>query len=426
MGHISEICVLCSDLITDRSKTWLDEFPTVYTKDKQWNSPRLSGIGAKSDSVFTVPLEADQRHDDVGLDPLAVTDLQMLESPFDKSLQEIFQQRLKETGGFNKKNDAGEAAWTRETTPKVSNSTDCFQFFPAEIIYGILIFLPSKDVLNAKLASATFAALPLGNAFWASRFRRGFEFHCVFEAQGLQTKDCDWEAIYVGVKNLQNDIQDNLTFQNRRRIWKLLLVIEELHSRLVSTDLKGTLLQSFFEPDAPEDKRSWKMASAVLNKADINFRYGCRSLFERTIDITFKIAGVFLTFVRFNGIRYVSGIRFQQYNGVNSSLGYVVSNEEIEMGTGSLLSKDGCRISGLYLAIDFRGVRALSLLTSTGKLSTWVGEHYGIPKTRLLLNHGDSLSLKAGFNVMISPRQAYQISETMLDGCQMCPTRPYT
>ncbi|KFZ11027.1 hypothetical protein V502_07795 [Pseudogymnoascus sp. VKM F-4520 (FW-2644)] len=312
------------------------------------------------------------------------------------SLQEIFQQRFREAGGFNKKNDADEAAWNNEAPPKVSNSTDCFQLFPTEIIYNILICLPSKDVLNAKLASATFASLPLTKTFWASRFQRGFEFHCVFEAQGLRTKDYDWEAIYLGVRSLQN----NPSFKNRRRIWKLLLVVEELHGRLISAELNGALSQSFFEPDAPEDKRSWKMASGALNEPETNFSNGCRSLFARTIDISFKVTGVFLTFARFNGIEYISGLRFQQYNGVNSFLGYVVSNGEIGMDVdGSLLGKDGCGISGFYLAIDSRGVRALSLLTSSGKVSAWVGEHDGIPKTRLLLNQGDILSLKAGFDV---------------------------
>ncbi|OBT48693.1 hypothetical protein VE00_00862 [Pseudogymnoascus sp. WSF 3629] len=312
------------------------------------------------------------------------------------SLQEIFQQTFKKAGGFNKKNDADEAAWTNETPLKALNPTDCFQLFPTEIMYDILVCLPSKDVLNAKLASATFAALPLTNTFWASRFQRGSEFHCVFEAQGLQTKDSDWEAIYLSVKSLQK----TPSFKNRRRIWKLLLLVEELHGRLISAELKGTTSHSFFEPDAPKDKRSWNLASAVLYQPDIYFDYGCRSLFARTVDITCKVTGVFLTFARFNSTKYVSGIRFQQCNGVNSSLGYVVSDEEIEMDVdGSVLSKDGCGIFGFYLAIDSRGVRALSLLASNGKVSTWVGEHYGIPKTRLLLNHGDVLSLKAGFDV---------------------------
>lgn len=169
---------------------------------------------------------------------------------------------------------------------------------------------------------------------------------------------------------------------------------------MISTELEGTVSQSFFEPDAPEDKRSWKPASGVLNEPDSTFFNGCRSLFTRTIDITFKVMGVFLTFVRFNGIEYVSGLRFQQYSGINSSLGYVVSNKEVSMDADrSLLSKDGGGISGFYLAIDSRGVRALSLLTSNGKVSKWVGEHDGIPKTRLLLNHGTILSLKGGFDV---------------------------
>ncbi|KFZ17463.1 hypothetical protein V501_01698 [Pseudogymnoascus sp. VKM F-4519 (FW-2642)] len=481
MGHTTYCCVLCGAVIGEDTETWLDEFRGVYIKENQWNSPRLSGIGIITDTIgvnLTVPLEADQRHDDVGLDPSAIMDLWLFKCSFSKkneypwcvpqpfwgfpfhescwvllgilhgpgdldiqalhgmcrsfpvvsclldfvhdyegtmqyypdpkdhipgeecsvsrsyykeryypqdskrdpmeysdplnipSLHEIFQQTFKKAGGFSKKNDAGEAAWTSDLNP-----TDCFQLFPTEIIYDILICLPSKDVLNAKLASATFAALPLTNTFWASRFQRGSEFHCVFEAQGLQTKDSDWEAIYLSVKSLQNIP----SFKNRRRIWKLLLLVEELHGRLISAELKGTTSHSFFEPDAPEDSRSWNLASGVLYEPDNFFSSGCRSLFARTIDITCKVTGC---------------------NGVNGSVGYVVSDEEIEMDVdGSVLSKDGCRIFGFYLAIDSRGIRALSLLASNSKVSTWVGEHEGIPKTRLLLNHGDILSLKAGFDV---------------------------
>lgn len=480
----------------------------VYTREKQWTSARLSGVGIichSGEASVTVPLEADQRHDDAGLDPSAVMDLRLFKSSFsDKnefswatpqpfwgfpfhetcwillailhkpqefeahalhglfrslphvsvgllsfghnyggimkylpkpeehipgeeyeiyrrygrrryypqdpkrdpmeysdplnipSLQEIFQQNLKGQGEFHEKNNADEPTMTNDTPLRVSNPTDCFQIFPTEISDCILMLLPSKDVLNVKLASATFAALPLTKTFWASRFQRGFEFHCVFESHGLQTKDYDWESIYFGVRSLQ----DNYNFKNRRRIWKLLLLVEELHGRLISAELHGTASNSFFEPDAPEDKRSWNLASGVLNEPEIDFSDGCRSLFTRTVDITFKVTGVFVTFARFNGMKYVSGLQFQQHDGVSSSLGYVVLNEEIEMDVdGSLLSKDGCGISGFYLAINSRGVRAISLISSSGKVSKWFGKHDGIPKTRLFLNHGDVISLKAGFDV---------------------------
>ncbi|KFY33079.1 hypothetical protein V495_08455 [Pseudogymnoascus sp. VKM F-4514 (FW-929)] len=470
MGYYSYCCVLCGAILGDHTGTWLDEFRAVYTEEKQWTSPRLSGIGVITDTVdalIALPLEADQRHDDASLDPSALMDLWLLKCSFSKdmigvpeaipqpfwgfpfhescwilfgilygpweldlqalfgmwrsfpigsgllnlghdyggimeyyptpeehipgeeyeiqqrymkqryypqnskrdpmeytdplnipSLQEIFQQsstglaRGSTTNNTDQTLRANEAtSWTNHMLLKGVNSTDCFQLFPTEIICNILIFLSSKDVLNAKLASAMFAAVPLTKTFWASRFQRGFEFHCVFKSQGLQTKDYDWEAIYFSVRNLQ----DSPGFKNRRRIWRLLLLIEELHSRLILAELQGNISQSFFEPDAPEDKRSWKVASGILHKPDSRcpFSSGCRSLFTRTIDITFQVTGVFLTFARFNGRQYISGIRFQQNNGVNSSLGYVVLNEELKIDAdGSLLGKDGCDISGFYLAID--------------------------------------------------------------------------
>lgn len=61
----------------------------VYTKEKEWSSPRLSGVGIITDSVgamVTVPLEADQRHDDVGLDPSALMDLWLLKDSFGRDI----------------------------------------------------------------------------------------------------------------------------------------------------------------------------------------------------------------------------------------------------------------------------------------------------------------------------------------------------
>ncbi|KFY07785.1 hypothetical protein V492_06821, partial [Pseudogymnoascus sp. VKM F-4246] len=420
MGYDTYCCVLCGNIIGEYTETWLDEFRAdsnpVYTKDKQWDSARLSGVGMRissSDADFPVPLDADQRHDDIGLRRSALMSLWpfkreecTISSKYYKKrcypqyskevhiehsdplhiygLQEIFQQRLEEQGEFSKNNDVDKVAWTNRAFSKTSNSTDCFQLLPTKIVHSILILLPSKDVLNAKLASATFAALPLTRAFWPSRFQRGLEFHCVFEVQGLQTKDHDWEAIYMDATSLQ----DSPNFQNRRRIWKLLLLLEELHDRMDSVELQGNPSQSVFEPDAPEDKRLWNLASGVLHEPDDWFSDGCRSLFARTIDITSKVIAVFVTFARFNGIDYI---------------GYVVSDEEINMDAdGSFFSNDSCAISGFNLAIDSKGVRALSLLMSSGKVSAWVGKHEGIPKSRVFLNKGDILSLKAGFDIHTS------------------------
>src|SRR5436190_3299598 len=54
------------------------------------------------------------------------------------------------------------------------DQSDCFPILPLEILQEILLYLPSKDVLNLKLASVVFAPMPLSSVFWASRFQYDF------------------------------------------------------------------------------------------------------------------------------------------------------------------------------------------------------------------------------------------------------------
>lgn len=63
------------------------------------------------------------------------------------------------------------------------HSGDIFSVLPLEILQELLLCLPSKDVLSLKFSSSVFAVTPLAETFWASRFQRGFEFHCFFEAR---------------------------------------------------------------------------------------------------------------------------------------------------------------------------------------------------------------------------------------------------
>lgn len=59
----------------------------VYTKENHCSGPRLSGVGIITNTVgvvFAVPLEADQRHEDVGLDPSALMDAWLFKRSFNK------------------------------------------------------------------------------------------------------------------------------------------------------------------------------------------------------------------------------------------------------------------------------------------------------------------------------------------------------
>src|SRR5436189_6082914 len=151
---------------------------------------------------------------------------------------------------------------------------DCFAILPLEILQEILVYLPSKDVLNLKLTSAAFAATPLSSVFWASRFQYGFEFHCVFETQKYCTQECSWKSLYLGVRSLCN----NSNFRNRCRIWKIILQLEELLLALSSVSIEGSLSRSFFEPDVLSDCMSWTFATGLLREPEAFFNRGCRAL----------------------------------------------------------------------------------------------------------------------------------------------------
>ena len=276
-----------------------------------------------------------------------------------------------------------------------SKTHDCFALMPMEMVQSILLHLPSRDVLKVKLASSVFASTPLPETFWASRFQRGFEFHCVFEARSCAVKTCCWKTLYYGVKHLQN----SLSFRNRRRIWVILLRLEGPPSKLSSTSLYGFLSRSFFEADRPEDCMQWNVASGALKGPMESYAEGCRALWTRTAVVPSSLVAIFVTLIDFNDVHYVSGLRFRQQRGDDVCLGYIISKNEISMEIDALLnSQNGCSISGFHLAIDPRGIRAISVLTCTGRMSKWLGHPGGIPQTRLLARKSTLLSLKGGFD----------------------------
>ncbi|KAI9738737.1 MAG: hypothetical protein M1834_008242 [Cirrosporium novae-zelandiae] len=278
----------------------------------------------------------------------------------------------------------------------ISHSPDCFAVLPMEVRQEIMLHLPSKDVLNLKLASKIFAIEPLTNIFWASRFQRGFEFHYILEARKCLAKRCCFKTLYLGVKSLQSN-----GLRNRARIWDILLQLEELLFKLSSMSLNGSFSYSPFEPDAPADSMSWTFAYGNVKTFKQEMDKGCRALWTRTIAIPNKIIGVLVSFVEFNSAQYISGLRFQQHNGPDICLGYTVSKNECSVDMDGLFHhRKWCAISGFHLATGPRGIQAISLLTSRGEMSKWIGNAKGVPIMRLVAKHSSDKALKAGFDAL--------------------------
>ncbi len=106
--------------------------------------------------------------------------------------------------------------------PHVTQGTlgyrDGFSQLPTEILQDILTYLPTTDVGSLRRASRIYADLPLHDQFWKSRFRTGYEFAFVFEADRFSSLTKGrWESVYFSVK----DLCRTASVTNRSRVWFL-------------------------------------------------------------------------------------------------------------------------------------------------------------------------------------------------------------
>lgn len=275
---------------------------------------------------------------------------------------------------------------------------DPFTRLPVEILQIILMELPSKDVLNFKLASRVVSNIPLPGSFFASRFDPDFEFHQIFEARKYPVKSHHWKMLYMKAKELSK----THNFRNRKQIWVLLLQLQDLLTELSQRSLEGSLSRSFFEPNAPNDGLFWRFASGNLKGPEQLFTEGCRALWTRHINLPREISNIFVSFIELNG-PYICGLRFQQKNGDDICLGYIYPKSEVALATGHLnLAGDGQNVHGIKLAVDDEGFRAISLLMNRELNVKWRGVPngpYGTPKMRLVNMGSDLTALKAGFDV---------------------------
>jgi hypothetical protein len=290
-------------------------------------------------------------------------------------------------------------ATARSSAAKIHTKPDSFRKLPVEIMQLILNILPSGDVLNVKIASSVVAATPLPESFWASRFLAGHEFEYIFEARHSVGHSFSWKRFYLGVKNLLDDAH----LRNRQRISKLIFPPRNLLSEYSLSTCFGTPVQSFFEPNAaPSNEEPWTTASRAVVDPDDFFTSGCRALRLRRIRLPDMLTPVFISFVDFGDKQYLSGIRFQQRDELDTCLGYIQRRHESILDSVCLIGDEGhLHVSGFILAMDLRGIRGISLIT-IGGASKWLGEHEGIPKKRLAIRAGSVQLLKAGFDVSCS------------------------
>ena len=89
---------------------------------------------------------------------------------------------------------------------------DPFNSLPVELCSAIVIYLPTPDVLNARLASRSFWYIFSSQQFWGSRFRGALDRSWLFEARHFNHVR-DWRWLYYRTTNSR--IRQGL--QNRKK-----------------------------------------------------------------------------------------------------------------------------------------------------------------------------------------------------------------
>ena len=281
----------------------------------------------------------------------------------------------------NSSNSIGHPEPLQSLAATIHPDTDPFAKLPTEIMQMIFNTMLSRDVLNLRIASSVTAAMALTESFWASRFLPGFEFEDIFEAHQLAPNQHHWKKMYFGIKLLK----DNPNIRNRRRISRLILPLRTLLTQYSFDKCSGDAVQSFFEPNAtPSANRTWITSARAVVDPQWFFNSGCRALRYRQIPLPNTISAVFVSFIEFDSMRYISGLRFESKAGGNVHLGYIQSKHEfrLTLSTGEGVELAEHQIFAYRITMDLRGLKGISIITTYGA-SRWCGAHEGIPKTEV-------------------------------------------
>ncbi|KNG83542.1 hypothetical protein ANOM_010560 [Aspergillus nomiae NRRL 13137] len=276
-------------------------------------------------------------------------------------------------------------------------TADCFQKLPQEILEQIQMLLPSRSVADVRLASRSFAALPLTQSFWASRFACHQERGYCFEARdslysGAHALRCrNWRAFFEDTA-VTPDSSNEL--KNRKRIWCYLKNIADLvlDQPLVSEGMTREL-----ELWPKEPVPAWRPVGgdfSVRSNGDSPYQMKCRVIYEQIISIASSIRSIGVSFRELSDKKYVSGLRLVLTNNEELRLGYVLPCKEKHVE----LKSECFDLNGFIAAVSPRGVMALRVVTGQGEISNWVGLSEGLPQTVRLCTKTAIHALKCSFD----------------------------
>ncbi|CAI4213857.1 unnamed protein product [Parascedosporium putredinis] len=214
-------------------------------------------------------------------------------------------------------------AIARNYTDSRAGATDCFEDLPQDVVYNVLMHLSTEGLSALRLASRSIASRihpsELPQEYWASRFYPGFQYDMAFYAAAspedwAMDKTRDWRLLYAILRNiLSNDTSPNL--KHKRSIWRSLRDVAEPLTCLIKAGRASWCdKQADHEPgNDPESHGMGPVARIHWTRrievgGDIPeyqfdvYEWGLLTIPE-DVEARFTVS-----FVRFNGYTYISGL----------------------------------------------------------------------------------------------------------------------
>ncbi|KAK2858427.1 hypothetical protein FQN49_004741 [Arthroderma sp. PD_2] len=287
--------------------------------------------------------------------------------------------------------------------------SDLFHRLPVEIREEIQCLLSSRDVTRLRMASRSFASMPLSQNLWRSRFLPCFERGFIFEPLRNQqdpkssaTIHYDWKTLYEKTDPRLGHLE---AVRNRRRVWECNKPLAELLILQSTMDNGGAdamdehnhvvwrtvAAKSPLEPAAPTTSRQPPSGFSSYPPPSILKEYAIRA--------PTKISGIAVSLVYFNGNTYISGIRINTPGKREIRLGYIYPTREVLLDIGQQAEGSSPRdLTGFVLCADSGGIRGIRAAMAGDHLSNWAGDHDNVPSTLRLCLDERITHLKAKFD----------------------------
>ncbi|TQW07179.1 hypothetical protein V2A60_000803 [Cordyceps javanica] len=258
-----------------------------------------------------------------------------------------------------------------------------FVWLPHELLFMIAAQLPTRDYLNMRLASRSFIPLFHDRNFWATRFGPGSERSWVFESRQWD-RAIDWQQLYRDTSCAHR----SPAMHNRERVWLLAQYVRRLlEPRFASPESTSLLLADPGDSrTAGAEVRSWN-----ANDPYEDFPTGCVSLYRSaSFKIPLSIDRISFFFNCLGEAQYVVGLKVVGMCGAVVELGYIAEETAV--------SVSGKRLTGLRLALEQTGIRAVQCVFDNDIDTPWIGSPANAGQTNKLVSSGRLGEIYAHFD----------------------------